>query len=507
MTDDIELVESTVEAAIGTPPVSNALRSAAIYAVGAALPRAIGLLTLPIYTRVLSPEQYGTFSLLVAISSAVAIVLALGLDVAIFRLYFQLASDPERQQRFVNSVWSVLLVVPTAAACLIGAVAWPLMGQARFGGLDLFLALVGSAVSVAALTVPLAVLRAEQRLRTFLVVTSVSTVANVGLSLFFVVGLRWGVRGWLAAAIVANLLTLGTAIVVIPYRRPRPLDRPLLRHALGFGAPLVPHSFAHWALQAADRVVIAGIVSQAALGVYSLASNLGLPVLMLVQSINYGFMPSYARAGAGMESRRRLADVVVLQATVVAFICAGCALLAPPFIDLVTPSSYGHAGALVPWIALGYGFLGLYFIPMNGISLGGGRTKFAAVTSLAGAGTNIGLLYLFVPSGGIHAAAIASAVAYAVLLLAVFVYAWRPENPVRYRWVALAIMFGIVGGDYVLARVVTSDLRGLNSLLIRTALLVAAGPIVLLGRPSSRLRVRRFVRGIVQRMGGAKGAK
>jgi O-antigen/teichoic acid export membrane protein len=485
MTDDVELIESTAEAAIGPPPVGAALRSAAIYALGAALPRAIGLLTLPIYTRVLSPGEYGTFSLLVAISSAVAIFLALGLDVAIFRLYFQLASDPARQQRFVNSVWTVLIVFPTAAACLIGAIAWPFMGHARFGGFDLFLALAGSAVSVAALTVPLAVLRAEQRLRTFLVVTTASTIANVGLALLFVVGFRWGVRGWLAATIIANLLTLATALIAIPYRRPRPLDRPTLRDALGFGLPLVPHSLAHWALQAADRVVIAGIVSQAALGVYSLASNIGLPVLMLVQSINYGFMPSYARAGAGLESRRRLADIVVLQATVVAFICAGCALLAPPFIELVTPSSYGHAGPLVPWIALGYGFLGLYFIPMNGMSLGGGRTKFAAVTSVAGAGANIALLYLFVPSGGIRAAAIAAAAAYAVLLACVFVYAWRPENPIEYKWRPLAIVFGVVGGDYVLARVFTSDSGGLTSLLIRSLLLFAASPVVLLARSAT----------------------
>jgi O-antigen/teichoic acid export membrane protein len=501
MTDETSLVESTAEAAIEPPPVSAALRSAAVYALGAALPRAIGLLTLPIYTRVLRPDQYGTFSLLVAISSAVAIFLALGLDVAIFRLYFQLASDPERQQRFVNSVWSMLIFVPTAAACVIGVAVWPFMGHARFGGLDLFLALAGSGVGVAALTVPLAVLRVEQRLRTFLLVTTVATLTNVGFSLLFVVELRWGVRGWLAAAIVANVLTLATAVVVVPYRRPQPLDGPLLRHALGFGAPLVPHSLAHWALQAADRVVIAGIVSQAALGVYSLASNLGLPVLMLVQSINYGFMPSYARAGAGTESRRRLADIVVLQATVVAFICAGCALLAPPFIELVTPSSYGHAGPLVPWIALGYAFLGLYFIPMNGMSLGGGRTKFAAVTSVAGAGTNIGLLYLLVPTGGIHAAAVASALAYAVLLVAVFVYAWRPENPVRYRWLALATMFSVVGGDYVLAKVITSDSGGLASLLIRGALLVAASPVVLLARPGSRSRVRDSFRRVTHRIG------
>ena len=197
-------------------------------------------------------------------------------------------------------------------------------------------------------------------------------------------------------------------------------------------------------------------------------------------------MPSYARAGAGHQSRRHLADVVVLQATLVAFVCAACALLAPPFIELVTPSSYGDAGPLIPWIALGYGFLGLYFIPMNGISLGGGRTRFAAVTSLGAAGTNIGLLYLLVPNGGIHAAAVAAAVAYAVLLVAVFIYARRPENPVRYRWLALTTMFSVIGADYVVARIVTSDSGELSSLAIRSLLLLAASPIVLLARPSSR---------------------
>jgi O-antigen/teichoic acid export membrane protein len=243
-------------------------------------------------------------------------------------------------------------------------------------------------------------------------------------------------------------------------------------------------------LQAADRTVIAGMVSQAALGVYSLASNLGLPVLMLVQSINYGFMPTYARAGAGNVDKRNLEEVVVLQATIVAFICASCALLGPPLVELVAPSSYGHAGPLIPWIALGYGFLGLYFIPMNGISLGGGRTKFAAVTSLSAAATNIGLLYLLVPRGGIHAAAIAAALAYGVLLVAVFIYAWRPENPVRYRWLALGTMFSVLGTTYVLARLTASDGGGLRSLVIRLAWLLAASPVVLIAKSRMGARIR-----------------
>jgi len=489
--EDIPLPEASVE---GEPPTTTnlgaGLKSAAVYAVGGALPRAIGLLTLPIYTHIVRPDQYGTFSLLVTISSAVAILFSLGLDVAVMRLYFQLAGDRRRQMQFIYSVWTVLLVVPMVAAIAIGVAAIPLTQHARFGALDLELALVGAALGVAATTVPLSLLRAEQRLRDFLVVTTVATVSSSGLSLLFVGGFHWGVRGWLIAAIAASLLTLGTSAVVVPFRLAHPLDRQLIGASLRFGGPLVPHSLAYWGLQVADRLVIAGIVTSSALGVYSLASNLGAPVLMLVQSLNYGFMPAYARAGAGDHNSKELEQVVVLQAAVVTFICVACALLAPPFVELVTPTSYGPAGPLIPWIALGYGFLGLYMIPMNGIGLAAGRTKFVSVTTLISVAVNIGLLYLLVPSGGIHAAAVASALAYAVLLVAIFVYAWRPENPVRYRWWALATIFGVFGVAYLAARLTSSDTGGTTSLLVRCAWLVAVACVLAGTRSSTRAAVR-----------------
>ena len=475
MTDDTATVEAATEADVEGPAIAAGLRSAGVYAIGGALPRAIGLITLPVYTHFVAPAQYGAFSLLVTISTAVTLLFTLGLDIAVMRIYFQLAESARRQEQFVNSVWAVLIVVPLTAAIVLGAVAWPLVpAHARFDGLELFLALLSSATSAAATTVPLAVLRAEQRLRAFLILTSFATIATSGLSLLFVVGFGWGIRGWLGAVVVANVLIFGVAAVVVPLQRGLGIDFGLIRYSLKFGAPLVPHSLAYWALQVADRVVIAGMVSASALGVYSLAANLGLPVLILVQSLNYGFMPAYARAGAGLTSRQELEPVVVLQATVVTLICAACALLAPPFAEMVTPGSYGHAGPLVPWIALGYGFLGLYAIPMNGVSLGAGRATFAFIATGGAAATNIALLFLLVPYGGIRAAAISAAAAYAVLLVAIYVYAHRPTNPVQYRWKKLVAIFAVFGLAYVAGRLTSSDSGGLTSLAVRVAWLVGA---------------------------------
>lgn len=466
----------------------RSLQSVGVYVIAGSLPRSIALITLPLYTRFLSPSEYGTFSLLVTVAAGVAILLALGLDVAFFRLYFRLASTPERQRAFVGSVWSLLIVVPLTVSLVIGACAIVFIHHARFTGVQLLLALIGAAVGVAATTVPFSALRAEQRLADYMKITTVATLANSGLSVLMVVGFKWGITGWLSATIIANTATLVVSALVVPFHFPRPFDRELLRHALGFGGPLVPHAFAHWALQVADRSVIAGMVSRAALGVYSLGSNLGLPVLMLVQSVNFAFVPSYARAGTEASGDERLSDIVNLQAAAVAFIVAGCSLLGPPFIRLVIPGSYGAAAPLVPWIALGYGFLGLYYIPMNGISLGGGRTRFAAVTSLTAAATNIGLLYLLVPGRGIYWAAIASALAYAALLVAVFIYANRPENPIVYDWKTLIAVGAIVSVAYVAGAVYTSDSSAVG-LAERCALLVAASSAFAITTEAGRTRV------------------
>jgi O-antigen/teichoic acid export membrane protein len=464
-----------VEGAEPDPGFRNApLRSAAAYAVGGALPRAISFLLLPLYTRAIDPSQYGTLSLLLAISSAVAIALTLGLDYAVFRTYFQLEHDRVRQRELVDSLWKFLVVFPTSAALIVGAVAWPLIGSAgRIRGLDLLLALLAAALNVAATTLPLAVLRAEQRLRGYLTITVTTAASSAALTLLFVVVLHRGVRGWLLGMLIANALGLATAAIVVPWHRSDSYRHDLVRGSIRFGLPLVPHFLSHWALQLADRAVLAALVSGSALGAYSFGANLALPVMILVQALNQGFMPMYARAGAGRHHLGELSDAVVLQAAAVTLITTAGALLGPPLVRIVAPASYGNAAPVVAWIVLGYGFLGLYYIPMNGVSLAAGRTRFVAVATGFSAAINLGLLFLFVPNHGIRAAAIASAVGYGALVIAIFFYSLGADNPTQYRWRTLVTTFFVGAAAFAGATLTTSSTSEIT-LAVHSAWLVVA---------------------------------
>ena len=176
-------------------------------------------------------------------------------------------------------------------------------------------------------------------------------------------------------------------------------------------------------------------------------------------------MPSYAAAGTNEADRAQLPGIASVQAVSVLVICLAVALLGPTLIALVTPPPYPRGSVtLIPWIALGYAFLGLYSIPMSALSLGQGRTKFVWVATAGAAVSNVGLIYFLVPMHGIEAAAIASAAGYLVLFVSISLYARNPSNPVGYESGRLLLATSVVVITYAGAVVTTDDTGVMNAI-------------------------------------------
>lgn len=467
--------------------------------MAAAFQRGLVFLLLPVYTHVLNPGDYGRLSILLAVAAAANIVLSFGIDTAFFRTYFGLRGDVERQTAFVTTAWGFLLVIPPAAAALLGLLAAPFLLHSEVApAAELALALAGSALFVSATVVPLALLRAQERLRDYLILTGVIAGTTAGFTLLAVVGLGSGVAGWFVAVIAANGVTFLVAARLIPLRPRAGFDRRLMASALALGLPLVPHMLSHWGLGVSNRLVLAGIVSTADVGVYSLASNLALPVAIVLTAVATGFMPTYARAATEPAALAALPQMVIVQFLVVGTVTASAALLGPIAVHYLAPPEYSAAAPLVPWLALGYGLLGLYFLPMNAVALTVGKTRRIWVITVFAAAVNLVCLLVIVPSAGLIGAALALAAGYLVLLVGIWLYSQAAGNPIRYQWRRMgrgALVFATV---YVLA-LVTSGSENLLDAGIRIAWLVALAPLLVLTRVLDRTRVLAAVRGLTTR--------
>jgi len=429
----------------------GAVVSGGVYAAATALQRAVTFLLLPLYTRVLAPAEYGRLAIGLAIFAVASFLLEFGLGLAIYRNLFQFADDPNKRERFVQSIWSFLLGAPSIAAAFLTVAIFPVLGlHSVITIVELGLSLLSAALCVSATTVPFALLRSEQRLREFLILVTITTVSSTALTLGLVVGLRDGATGWLLALAISYGVTLIAAMRVVPYRRPHPYDGGLVIEALRLSVPVIPHFTAMWALQLADRLLLAALTTVGAVGIYSLASNLAVPMALLVTGFNQGFMPSYARAGTSADPSRQLAPLISVQVALVAIICVAGCLLGPPAVHVAADARYVKAAGLVGWIILGYAFLGLYSIPMNGVTLTAGQTKRIYLVSIPAALANLGLIAGFVPVFGLRAAAVASAAGYAILLAGVAAYARVVKSGLRYPWRRIAPTLAVAAVGYTL---------------------------------------------------------
>ena len=457
-----------------------------MYAVAAAVQRGLVFLLLPVYTRALDPVAYGRLSILLAIAAAVVIVLSIGMDTAFFRVYFGLRDDPATQRRFVTTAWVFLIVAAPVGAGVLALVSAPLLlDSATVPAGELALTLAGAALFVSATVVPLALLRAEERLRDYLALTAVIAATTAGFTFFAVVVLDAGVRGWFISVIAANAVTLLVAVKIIPLRLAHGIDRKLLTGALALGLPLIPHMLSHWGLGVSNRLVLAGMVTPFEVGIYALATNIALPVAILMAGMAQGFMPAYARAATETAALQALPRLINAQFLLVLALATGAMLIGPIAVHYLAPPEYADAARLVPWMTAGYGLLGLYFLPMNALSLTAGRTGKVWLVTLVAAGANFGALLLLEPALGLLGAAIAVTVGYAVLLVGVALYSRGPDNPVRYQLPRLAratVVFVII---YAFA-VTTTDAVTARDALLRLACLTAALPLLVLARVVDR---------------------
>ena len=99
-------------------------KHSAIYGLGGLVSRVLAILLLPLYTRYLSPSDYGAIETLVAASAVLVTLLRAGISSAFFRFYFD-AEDDAGRTRVVRTAFWFTMTMSTAALIAGLAVAGP----------------------------------------------------------------------------------------------------------------------------------------------------------------------------------------------------------------------------------------------------------------------------------------------------------------------------------------------------------------------------------------------
>jgi len=452
----------------------------AAYTAASIVSKVIAVALLPLYTRYLTPADYGAAEVMFAAIVSVSILVRFGLIEAVLRFYYKDDEDPDRvvASTFAGLFWLATLgaLVALPFATPISEALLPPKTPAEVGQLaELVRISIGGLWVLTMFEFMLTLFRLEERARAFFTTTILNVLVTIGLTVVLVVGAGEGARGLLLGSYVSGAVFVLGLIVLQRRRLSLLFERSLLRRLLRFGLPTMPAEVSLYLLNFVDRLIIARSIGLAEAGLYSLAIKFAQGVNVLVRGFQLAWPPLAYSIRDDDEARRAYATVVTLFVAGCAFVVTGMwlfsrwivrALAAPKFFD-----SYEAVGLISTAVTL-------YAVYMVLVVILGrtGRTEFNLPATLAALAANVVLNLILVPPLGIVGAGLALVASYVVVLALMYVFTQR-LFPVPYQWgrlarVVLTAAILVGAGELLMP---TSGAAG----LLGRALLFAAYPLAL----------------------------
>jgi len=367
------------------------LKEGLTYGLSATLAKFMGVLLAPIYTRFMSPSEFGLLDLATSLSAILLILAETQMISGFMRSYYE-AKAKNAVSLLTGTIvgyylLSSLIVVPAAYASH-GLLERHLPGFEQSALIPVLIGLLPAQL----VGLCLVVLRLERRPTSYLLISVGQIGLGAILGILSVTVYDAGAVGVLYGLAVARcVFGVISMILVLRMFGPRP-GLQYLGQLWCFGAPIVPARIASWARTYASRLFIAGMLSLSALGVFSIAVKIATISLLLVTSIRMVWQPfaneRYSARGSEITFARAL--------NIYAFFLL-CSLVilttaSPLILRLLTPTDYWGAEPYVSLLAASFLWDGaaMFFSVGNNWER---KTYFNSFGSIAASLLNLALLF------------------------------------------------------------------------------------------------------------------
>ena len=374
--------------------------------------KGLSLISGPVFTRIMSTEQYGIVSTFQSWLSLLTVVVTLNLSQGVFNngmLDFKKDRD-----KFQFSLLFISSVITLAYAVAFFALKKYVLS---------FTGLTESMVVIMLLYfffVPAYQLwsgrqRYEYKYKALSIITIVSAIVSLILGVIFVLNASTDNQAIARIRAMEGVnIIIGFFFYITLAKKARfKIDWNYCKYALRFNVPLIPHYLSMYVLASSDRIMITQMVSASATAIYSVAYTVASVINIVWSSIEASLSPwIYENLDKGNSKEVKIVTIRVV--AIFGILCMVATLFAPEIMRILAPKQYSEGVYAIPAIAVGVFFTAVYSLYMR-IELFYKQTGFATVASTIAAISNIILNYIFIKLRGYIAAGYTTMVCYALL--------------------------------------------------------------------------------------------
>lgn len=386
-------------------------KNTAIITIGKISTQFVSFLLLPLYTAVLSTSEYGTVDFVTTLIQFLIPIVSLMIDQGVFR--FLLTSNDDQSKKSIITGSIVFQSIINLITLALGAITYSFNENQYI----IWLLLILTATSYSNLILQIA--RGVKKTADYALGSFICSSITIVLNVLFIVDLKFGAVGMLAATFLGNLLA--TIIMLFKLKTFRyisfkAISRDTLNQLLQYSIPLVPNQLSVWVMNSSDRFIVTFILGTAANGILAISHK--FPVIFMT-FFNI-FLLAWHETGAvhyfDEDRDEFFSNTINGLISLFSTLCIGIVLVLTICFDWLINTVYFDAYYNIPIYMIAsmcnvvIGLLGVIYVATK-------KTVEIAKTTVIAAVINIIVHILLISRIGLYAASISTLVGYLIALI------------------------------------------------------------------------------------------
>ncbi len=422
--------------------IKTFLRNSFIYTIGTILTRGIGIILIPIYTRYLTPGEYGVIDLFLILTSFISLTIALEIHQAVVRFY-QNTDDEDEKMQYVSSafMFSIFVYSLYFAVSYLFSDIFTLLILDDIKYRNIFLLASGAIATGGLFYFTSGQLRWQILPKQSVIVSILHVLVVAFIAVYLLIIKDMKVESIFIGQIVGNLVGIFLSIYFVKKSYKAVFVYEKFKEMVSFSYPLVFSGVAIFVALYVDRIAIKELRGLEELGIYGVAYRFAAVASLVMIGFQSSLSPliyKHHKEEKTAKNIARLFDGFVVFALLVV---GGSILFSKEVVMLMSTQSYYGAAPLIPLLVASVLFSNMYiFAPGLGIAK---KTKTLASISIFGAGLNTILNFTLIPIFGLYGAAFAT-LSSAIMVFILYVLIAYKYYPIPYKTKNLSIAFVFV---------------------------------------------------------------
>ena len=430
------------------------------YTIGNILIKGINFLVLPIFSRILTTEEFGVYNVFLSIDAILFVVIGMALHSSIRSANYEYKGKIDSYVSSISIIYIInlliyLLFVSFFAKSLSQFLAFDipilyLLGIYSFS--SSIISLYNNRISL------------EYSYGKYLVLSLVNSLGNILLSLFLIMTICSEHKdvGRILGTTLTMLLIAIYALWSL-YKKSKPRIRKIYwKYGIKYSLPIVPHGISQVLLAQCDRIMIRNICSSSDAGIYSLAGNIQLILIIITDSISTAWS-TWFYSEMNKNNKELIQEKAIQVCILFSIFSVGLMSISPELVCFLGGEDYdlGKYVAIPMIIASFLLFLYNIIVPREYYT---GKTIYIMLGTIIAAIINIIANYIFISKFGFIAAAYTTLFSYVCYLILHLFISYRL---VHFNVIPIGklILFGVV-----VVCVSVADLLLINRMLCRWSL-------------------------------------